>query len=132
MSNDALFDEIEQFLANGGEPAEPTPEERMQAAIDAVNKAARAMVEAIQPVIAAFAKMAEAIHRWWSAFVNAFNSTLIDWYENVYLPLTINMRRDQLSAQLESYWVPRPIARWIAARWSKRWLPELVLPPPAT
>lgn len=126
MNSDALFDEIEQFLADGGEPAEPTPEERMRAAFDAVNRAAKAMVEAMQPVFDAFAKMAEAIHRWWSAFI----SNLTDWYENVYLPLVDCMRRDQLSAQLESYWVPRPVARWIAARWPKRWLPSLVLPPP--
>lgn len=128
--SDTLFDEIEQFLADGGEPAEPTPEERMQAAIAAFNEAAKAMVEAMRPMIDAVVKVAEAIREWCAAFVSAFSNALTDWYENVYLPLMDSLRRDQLSAQLESYWVSRPVARWIAARWPKRWLPELVLPPP--
>lgn len=115
MSNDTLFDEIEQFLANGGEPAEPTPEEQLLATVeafrDAVSQAMNDIVEVFQPLWDAIIAWARHCCEWLSDFV-------------------IGLRRDQLRVKLEAWRLPRLVARWIAARWPKRWLPELVLPPP--
>lgn len=111
--SDELFDEIEQFLADGGEPAASTARERL----DALFAAFAPMAEALAAMVEAFAEVANVIVATISRFVNR----VIKWIG----PVAIGLRRDQMRRRLEAVRLPRPLARWLANRWPERWLPEL-------
>lgn len=114
MSDD-LITEIEQFLANDGKPPEPTPQERMMAAF-------AQFAEASKPAVDAFAK---AIQEMFAALQKVFRP-----YLDALVRIYEECQRDQVQERLEAWWVPSPVARWVAVRWPRRWLPALVLPPP--
>lgn len=113
--SDSLFDEIEQFLANGGEPPEPTPEEQVLAAFEATREAVQPIIEAIQAVCESIVKI-----------VKEFCAYATEWYGQ----LVIGLRREQLRAKLEAWRLPKPVVTWLVARCPLRWLPQYEMPPP--
>ena len=104
-----LFDEIETFLANGGEPPEPTPQERMEAALSE-------LAQAMHPIIDAFMEFVRAIG---DMFARAFHK-LNEWLTN----FVVEMRRIQLYHRLRGVRLPPIMAMWLARHMPVSWLPE--------
>lgn len=110
MSNDALFEEIEQFLADGGEPPDPTPQEQMAVAFEQFSRGIEEFAAAVAEV---FGPIFDAI---------------VAWAKNVsalIVQFIIETRREQLRHRLVAWRIPRFVATWLADRWPERWLPRL-------
>lgn len=111
--DDNDFDEIEQFLADGGEPPEPTPEELARMAYEVFR-------EAVQPTV-------DAVMEWAQTAWDAVAEIARQWLDNV-VPLF---------RKYFCYWRPQRIiyaammpTDWKMERWRIRWLPLLMMPPP--
>lgn len=113
MSNDSteLIAEIEDWLAQGGDPAPPTLAEVMQQIADSFQAALAALAEAMRPVAEAFAELGRQI-------VEGFARGLVI------------VRVKRLYDQLRAWYIPHAIAWLVAYLWiARRWPPEMAIPP---
>jgi len=81
---------------------------------EALKRWQRAM-EALRP---ALETLREAMLEWWREFETAFRrltAALLEWFEEI--------RREELYRRLRRWRVPHWLARFLARRWPKRWLP---------
>lgn len=107
-----MIAEIEEWLAQGGDPAPPTLAEAMQQIADSFQAAFAALAEAIGPVVDAFVELGRQI-------VEGFAHGLVI------------VRVKRLYRQLRAWYIPRAIAWLVAYLWiARRWPPEMVIPPP--
>lgn len=112
--SEQLFDEIQQFLDDGGEPAEPSHEEQLMAAMAQFAEAMRPHIEA---AVEAIQEIADIIIK----AVRAFMQQVTQWAGVV----VIGLRRAQLRQRLEQMRLPRWLATWLVVWWPERWLPQL-------
>jgi len=81
---------------------------------EALKRWQRAM-EALRPALEAFR---EAMLEWWREFETAFRRltvALLEWFEEI--------RREALYRRLRRWHVPHGLARFLAQKWPRRWLP---------